>query len=290
MSNVVIVPLHLVCRLLYTNPVCLLSVVDLPQRKANVMTVSWLSPINNKGGFVMSLHKKRYTAHLLKTDGLFVLSVPVKGMEELVLSIGGISGSETNKFIQFQIVACSPGWTPLSPLAHSILCDTSTPLSLQLDHSSISEQTKQQFQVELNPKGDLVTHLAAPDSDPSIISDVQSSSSVSSPSSFPSLSQSSLPPSCSSPAPPPSRKPKPKSKKIKKPANNDLVAVSECVAHMVCKVVTKDSEADDAHTLWRCQIEQAFVLSEYWNGKNFIHPEDKPYLSFLGSKKFAYVV
>lgn len=37
-------------RVLYPNPVCLLSVWDAAQHKRNVMTITWLTPINNQVG------------------------------------------------------------------------------------------------------------------------------------------------------------------------------------------------------------------------------------------------
>ena len=89
-------------RILYSNPVCFLSTCasasTLPRR--NVMVVSWLSATNNRGRFMMSIHRSRHTSHILTTvtgDGSttksdFVLSVPIAGMEELVLNVGKMSG------------------------------------------------------------------------------------------------------------------------------------------------------------------------------------------------------
>jgi flavin reductase (DIM6/NTAB) family NADH-FMN oxidoreductase RutF len=96
-------------RLLYTNPVCLLTSsvqnlklggtplpAQLLARGAlrNVMTVSWLSPTSNRGEFVLSMHAARYSARLVHAPGhRFTLSVPVRGMESLVKQIGSRSGS-----------------------------------------------------------------------------------------------------------------------------------------------------------------------------------------------------
>ena len=102
-------------RLLYTNPVCFLSSTTAKQqgskhkyqsKSKNVMVVSWLTPTNNNGRFVMSINKRRHTSAMLLSDDNnddnnnydsnnmkgFVLSVPVAGMEELVLNVGKISG------------------------------------------------------------------------------------------------------------------------------------------------------------------------------------------------------
>ena len=41
------------------------------------------------------------------------ISVPVHGSEERILAIGGCSGSDTDKFAEFHLDVCSPGWQPL---------------------------------------------------------------------------------------------------------------------------------------------------------------------------------
>jgi len=82
------------------------------------MVLSWLTATNNKGRFMFSIHKSRYSASLLTpspTDddiesnncnhtnnfqvGIeFTLSVPIKGMEQVVLDVGSISGRYGSKF------------------------------------------------------------------------------------------------------------------------------------------------------------------------------------------------
>ena len=51
-------------RILYTNPVCLLTSSSRNEDawRKNVMTISWLTPINNAGEFVFSMNAKRYSA------------------------------------------------------------------------------------------------------------------------------------------------------------------------------------------------------------------------------------
>jgi len=81
--------------------------------KRNVMVLSWLTATNNEGHFLFSIHKSRYSSQLLlaprgvdgSSDGgsnyigvEFSLSVPVKGMEEIVLDVGSISGRFCSKF------------------------------------------------------------------------------------------------------------------------------------------------------------------------------------------------
>ena len=83
---------HQFSRLLYPNPVCFLAC------PTNVMVVSWLTATNNNGHFMFSLCKRRHTASLLQPNSKFTLSVPVRGMEELVLDVGGTSGRNGSKF------------------------------------------------------------------------------------------------------------------------------------------------------------------------------------------------
>lgn len=79
--------------------------------KQNVMVLSWLTPTNNEGRFMFSIHKSRYSASLIapyepsnhntdekKLGVEFSLCVPIKGMEQLVLNVGSISGRYGCKF------------------------------------------------------------------------------------------------------------------------------------------------------------------------------------------------
>ena len=107
-------------------------------KEDNVMVLSWLTPTNNEGRFMFSINKSRYSASLLapslsdtnittadercgdkrtysqtETDanggsniyannyqvGIeFSLSIPVQGMEQMVLDVGSISGRFGTKF------------------------------------------------------------------------------------------------------------------------------------------------------------------------------------------------
>lgn len=82
----------------------------------NVMVLSWLTATNNNGQFIFSIHRRRHSASLLlnihnETEAqaslshppnpignLFTLSVPIEGMEELVLAVGRVSGRHVDKF------------------------------------------------------------------------------------------------------------------------------------------------------------------------------------------------
>ncbi|KDO23316.1 hypothetical protein SPRG_11630 [Saprolegnia parasitica CBS 223.65] len=111
---------NMLSRLLYPNPVCLLSVQsgdDDASRRRNVMTITWLTPINNHGKFICSMNCKRHTATLVHAPGqYFVLNVPTKAHEATILAIGGCSGADVDKFETLQLATCPPGWAPLRPL------------------------------------------------------------------------------------------------------------------------------------------------------------------------------
>lgn len=118
-------------RLLYPNPVCFLTTVAPPptddessslcstmqitpdESKSsptllNVMVLSWLTATNNSGRFMFSINRRRHTASILVPQDHstgkflsgteFVLSVPIKGMEQLTLDVGSISGRWGSKF------------------------------------------------------------------------------------------------------------------------------------------------------------------------------------------------
>ena len=115
------VPRHLAARLLFPNPACVLVTrnevptaidrdhedaaasaaaasvdaggpADNTSRAFNAMTVSWLTPVDNRGGFVMSLNAQRHSAGNLAREPRFTLSPAAAGMEPLLLAVGGCSG------------------------------------------------------------------------------------------------------------------------------------------------------------------------------------------------------
>eukprot|EP00667_Euglena_gracilis_P030891 EG_transcript_43616 len=86
---------HHFSRLLYANPVCLLTAVSDDGQQCGLMVLSWLTAINNYGLFFASINAGRYTAAVLmaKDTKSFVLSVPVHGMEGLLGRLGKCSSS-----------------------------------------------------------------------------------------------------------------------------------------------------------------------------------------------------
>ena len=108
---------HLTSRLLYPNPVCILSTTSI-ENKLNLMTCSWLTPIDNMGRFFLSMKKSRYSAKILleseSEERVFVLSVTVDGMQSLVLNIGSSSGKETDKIKANNVIMSKFGWNRIS--------------------------------------------------------------------------------------------------------------------------------------------------------------------------------
>ena len=87
-------------RLLYPNPVCFLTTSALAGDvwKKNVMTISWLTCLNNEGDVLLSLNTKRHSAAAVLSGRPFGLSVPTSDLASLVLKVGGCSGRSVDKF------------------------------------------------------------------------------------------------------------------------------------------------------------------------------------------------
>jgi flavin reductase (DIM6/NTAB) family NADH-FMN oxidoreductase RutF len=81
-----------------------------------------------------------------------------------------------------------------------------------------------------------------------------------------------------------------------KNATNDFspFAIQGTVAHLHCRVEkVLEHVTDDDHYLITAKVLDAYCQSNYWDShKNIFRPsqESKPYLSFLGSQTFGYVV
>ena len=102
-------------RPLYACPVCFLS-TWLPSGKRNLMTISWLSPLDNDGHFTLSVNARRHSAQMLARNPTFVLSVAHAGLEQLLLRCGSCTGAKlSDKALSLGVPLCQPGWRPLSP-------------------------------------------------------------------------------------------------------------------------------------------------------------------------------
>jgi hypothetical protein len=117
---------NMLSRFLYPNPVCLLTVrKNITSKKRNmpknvqaldeattrIMTISWLTAVDNLGTFFMSMNKSRHTAKSMAPGSVFVLSVPSAALQKTVVDVGSVSGSTcTDKLAHLGIETCVPGW------------------------------------------------------------------------------------------------------------------------------------------------------------------------------------
>ncbi|KAJ3352802.1 hypothetical protein HDU83_007604 [Entophlyctis luteolus] len=200
------VPKHMLSRLLYPNPVCLLTSTNLESRERNPNEEVEKNTDNN-GHFVCSMKASRYSANILTSSGTagvgasFVLNIPTSDMTSLVARIGSTSGRDGDKFNDLNIETCLPGWS-----------DAPEQWPWRSENISNSEILRQD--------------TAA-----------------------------------------------------------GLVALKNCVAHLVCKV--EDVSERYGHLLLFAVIDEGYARSALWNGRNFGVGASDTCLSFLGSRVFA---
>jgi flavin reductase (DIM6/NTAB) family NADH-FMN oxidoreductase RutF len=88
------VPAHLLNRLLYANPACALVTTN-ADGSHNGMTLTWLTPVDAHGAFLISLNARRHSlANLRAGRAAFSLSPAVEGLERALLSLGSCSGAD----------------------------------------------------------------------------------------------------------------------------------------------------------------------------------------------------
>ncbi|KAJ3150571.1 hypothetical protein HDU89_002978 [Geranomyces variabilis] len=130
MSTAVAVPKHMLSRLLYPNPVCLLSVAAPAENgstdaadetqtphawERNIMTISWLTATDNHGRFVCSINLNRRSCTLVRRAMGFVLNIAPTSLQPLLLAVGSTSGHDkADKFTALSIPTCQPGFQPHS--------------------------------------------------------------------------------------------------------------------------------------------------------------------------------
>ena len=266
-------------RLLYTNPVCFLSIFSTlsdssppnksnhndtsstlnhealpdvpsissfssPASSKNVMILSWMTATNNLGRFVFSLNQRRHTAKAItsKTKHVeFVLSVPVQGMEELVLNVGCTSSRWRSKFpADYYSAMKSDG------------------------NDDNSKQPKQEENKTSGKKKRKRNHEFAqgvPNLEAVSVGHVESGN---------------------------------KNEK-------DYFAINGTVAHMRCRTISvmtgneNDNDfIDNEHYLVSAEIIDAYVHPNYWDEKKHqfrpLSENVPPYLTFYGAQTFGYVV
>jgi flavin reductase (DIM6/NTAB) family NADH-FMN oxidoreductase RutF len=287
-------------RLLYTNPVCFLSTVntkishhDLKEEDKtqdsclsfhrNVMVVSWLTATNNFGRFVMSIHKRRYTAGILmeqwcRKDKIqqedsekgpshhrhqyyhhgeaveFGLSVPIQGMEDLVCNVGRASGRWISSKFPFD-------------LSRQECChDTRNDHGQDIDTHASSMETHEHWQNNKRKKNQYEHGIDG-------------------------LTAVRL--GCTSEAP---------------QHDGDVFAIQGTIAHLHCRIYqivggVDGNVIDEDHHLILAEVVDAYVHKDYWNvekkqfrinapsnphGNTVALPP--PYMTFYGSQSFGYVM
>jgi len=240
-------------RLLYTNPVCFLTTVNRESKPHwNAMVISWLSATNNSGKFMMSVNKRRHTASILTSKDSDVDFV-------LCVPVAGMEdlvlnvGKASGKWVKSKFASECEGTVCEKDESKGGLEDTPSAEPIAPVKTS-RQQKKRKF--ENGVDGLVAVRIGGVE---------------------------------------------------KAPQNeHDPIAILGTVAHLVCKtyriVDGKDGNAiDDEHHLILAEVKEAYVHRDYWNeGKNQFQPMTKkigsgesqpaPYLTFLGSQRFGYVV
>ena len=161
-------PKHLYSRVLYANPVCFLTVHDpsasVRKHRCNVMTISWLTAVNNRGGVFLSMNSKRHTASFLSRGCEYIcLSVATKGHEDLLISIGGCTGAEVDKFELLSIPTCRPGcWSECVKSENETCGEGSETLSRKRIKVQKQKSVKQLAKEELERARDAAVAIDGP--------------------------------------------------------------------------------------------------------------------------------
>lgn len=275
----------LLSRVLYTNPVCLLAVGldtgSVVEDTINIMTISWLTPINNEGGLILSMNQARDTARRLSCDfvrkggtlnhfgcrhngpkTVFTLSVPTESIVDTVKQIGRCSGKRVNKPADLDLAMCRPGWTcepPKPPCG--VDDDADVMMATPNAPSEVTERLSRETHMLALIRSEVESvrkHIAnlrgrirrvetghSQQGEQTIMDPVER---------FPS----------------------------------GPVAIVECCAHLECEILSMTS--DDSHWIIRAQCRRGYIKQEYWSGKTFTNSKDDNYngpLTFLGSQQFG---
>jgi len=269
----------------------------------NVMTISWLTPINNNGCFVMSLNRKRFSAQYFHSMGTittattttslsststrpgttstersntmvgldFCLCVPIAGMESLILAVGGTSGRLGTKFPRHdnnddkknEQEVEEQGNPDFQSMSRKGTCSSSS------SHSTMSQRRKRRLEQEEWVKHGIEGLIQVPFG-------AHNGSSANS-----------------------------------RPTTNaaGLFCIDGTVAHLHCRTYmihggSSNSTADDPdhvdfiadqdHLIIYARVMDAYCRSSYWNSHKRLfcpqRPGTRPFLTFLGSQTFGYVV
>ena len=245
-------------RPLYANPVCFLSTWAVGRR--NLMTISWLSPLDNDGHFTLSMNARRHSARLLAANPVFCLSVACAGLENLLLRVGGCTGARLpDKASTLGVPLCQPGWAPLVS----------------------GEATLPGADDQPPGAGDHQPH--AVDDEASVVADPEDESGGDSiPAEDTGDAWGGLGPLSASRC---FTVPHEAASEVQR--FNGAFAVAPGIAHVVARVETV--RLLHGHLQLTCQTVRAYVRQEYWSGKTLEPQRDglpSP-LNFLGSQRFV---
>jgi len=303
-------------RLLYTNPVCMLTTVVPPALRSvegqrwNVMTISWLTATNNDGGLCLSINRRRFSAECLLAQGQFCLSVPPATLQQTVLALGKCSGRRVDKFSHIPgLVACqlandaevvfevAPGNTGA---AHRY---SANPYAALLTEEEAVEEEEEEERETAETAKTTAAAAAEPASasagavsgvshgsggpDASVLAEEVAVETVAE-AGVTSSGQQAAAGAALVPTTDLAREQEPDAETEPLP---ELAAVRGTVARLRCRVVSC-AEADSDHWLVCAQIEEAYVHSSYWLANKLFCPtrvDVPPYLTFFGSQTFGLV-
>ncbi|MFA6143049.1 MAG: flavin reductase family protein [Candidatus Omnitrophota bacterium] len=101
---------------LYPAPVVLVSCVDQPTKKANIITIAWCGVVCSTPPLLsISIRPGRLSHKFIKETGDFVINIPSKEMLQKVDLCGVRSGRDTDKFKACNFTP-APGSKVISPI------------------------------------------------------------------------------------------------------------------------------------------------------------------------------
>ena len=278
-------------RPLYPNPVCFLATWEPRSHQRNLMTISWLTAIDNEGRFFASMNQRRHSATLLMAHPYFSLSVACAGLEALLTRVGGCSGARLDKLEALGVPLCRPGWTALDELHGAApardVTHEGTQHGPEVEDSDDADEGSDDEDAMLRRMAGVVSARAArgkidaasnmPEADANRAGTESTGLCCGgTTSAWPTDGEVTLGATTD--------------EATSRAAVADGFAVASGVAH-VCARVTH-VRAAHGHYLLTCETISAFVRSDYWSGKTLERQDAAlpPILSFVGSQRFGHVV
>lgn len=278
-SGVVVLGVAHLSRPLYANPVCFLSTWT-RDRASNLMTISWLAPLDNDGHFTLSMNATRHSAQKLAANPVLCLSVACAGLEPLLLRVGGCTGARLSaKAETLGVPLCRPGWAPLER-EDAKRAATATLRPEPEDHRESADGGGDGCDEGDGCNGDGQTDEAEAGGG-GLTNDLAVAPSKDSDDAWGGRGP--------LPADDESRcylLPRASPEEVERQLAG-AVAVTPCVAHVVARVETV--RLVHGHLQLTCETLSAHVREEYWSGKTLEpqRPELPPPLNFLGSQRFV---